>query len=166
MPNRRQVIIWTKADPFHRCIYVALGELKRISPSHCNAFIILYMPHLSSMFSNKTSRLNSPHSNAEVNSLWPGDAIWWRGTRSTLAQWHQATTWTNADFSFVRSHGIHQGALSLEDLKKPINKTRLKIAVLKWHPSLPGANELNYTSWFLVSTRLHLQHHWLTCMGN
>ena len=33
------------------------------------------------------------------------------------------------------------GALLLKDLKKSINKTRLKIAVLKWHPGLPGANE-------------------------
>ena len=24
-PNRRQAIIWTNADPIHRCIYVALG---------------------------------------------------------------------------------------------------------------------------------------------
>ena len=36
---------------------------------------------------------------------------------------------------------VHLG-VSLEDMKKPINKTRLKIAVLKWHPGLPGANEL------------------------
>ena len=32
--------------------------------------------------------------------------------------------------------------LSLEDVKIPINKTRLKIAVLKWQPGLPGSNEL------------------------
>ena len=38
------------------------------------------------------------------------------------------------------------GASSLEDLKKPINKTRLKIAVLKWYPGLPGANELTSSS--------------------
>ena len=30
-------------------------------------------------------------------------------------------------------------ALSLDDVKIPINKTRLKIAVLKWHLGLPGA---------------------------
>ena len=44
----------------------------------------------------------------------------------------------------MRSHAIHLGALSLEDLilKKTINKTILKIAVLEWHPGLPGANEL------------------------
>ena len=28
--------------------------------------------------------------------------------------------------------------------KIPINKTRLKIAVLKWHPGLPGADELRW----------------------
>ena len=45
----------------------------------------------------------------------------------------------------MRFHGIHLGALSSEDLKKPINRTRLNIAVLKWHPGLLGANEL--TDW-------------------
>ena len=57
--------------------------------------------------------------------------------RLWLDAWrHQAITWTNVDLSSVRSYGIHLGALSLEDLKKAINKTRLKIA------GLPGANEL------------------------
>ena len=40
--------------------------------------------------------------------------------------------------------GIQLRALSLDDVKIPINKTRLKIAVLKWHLGLPGANELTY----------------------
>ena len=63
--------------------------------------------------------------------------------RYWLVAWrHQAITWTNVDLSSLRSHSIHLCALSLEDLKKPINKTRLKIAVLKWHPGLPGANVL------------------------
>ena len=43
----------------------------------------------------------------------------------------------------MRSHGINRRALSLDYVKIPINKTRLKIAALKWHPGLPGANELN-----------------------
>ena len=42
----------------------------------------------------------------------------------------------------MRSHGIHLRGLSLDNVKVPINKTRLKIAVLKWHPGLPGTNEL------------------------
>ena len=63
--------------------------------------------------------------------------------REWLVAWrHQAITWTNVDLSSMRFDDIHLGALSLEDLKKPINKTRLKIAVLKWHPGLPGVNEL------------------------
>ena len=44
----------------------------------------------------------------------------------------------------MRSLGIHLRALSLDDVKIPINKTRLKIAVLKWHLGLPGANELTH----------------------
>ena len=31
---------------------------------------------------------------------------------------------------------------SQDDMKIPINKTRFKIAVLKWHPGFPGANVL------------------------
>ena len=81
-----------------------------------------------------------------VNSLWPGDATRQHGTRSTLAQ---VMAWcltapshylTNVDLSSVRCHGIHLRALSLDDVKIPINKTKLKIAVLTWHPGLPGAN--------------------------
>ena len=44
----------------------------------------------------------------------------------------------------LRSLGIHLRALSLDDVKIPVNKTRLKIAVLKWHPGLPGANEIKH----------------------
>ena len=59
-----------------------------------------------------------------INSLWPGDATWRHRKRSTLAQ----------VMAFISKH--------LDDVKMPINKTRLKIAVLKWHLGLPGANEL------------------------
>ena len=41
------------------------------------------------------------------------------------------------------SYGINLRALSWDDVKITINKTRYKIAVLNWHPGLPGANELN-----------------------
>ena len=57
---------------------------------------------------------------------------------------HKAITWNNVDLLSVRSHGIHLRALSLDDVKIPIDKTRLKIAVLKWHLGLPGANELKH----------------------
>ena len=48
----------------------------------------------------------------------------------------------HVDLILVRSHGIHLRALSLVDVKIQINKTRLKIAVLKWHLGTPGTNEL------------------------
>ena len=46
----------------------------------------------------------------------------------------------------MRSLGIHPRALSLDDVKIPINKTRLKIAVSKWHLGLPWTNELTILS--------------------
>ena len=44
----------------------------------------------------------------------------------------------------MKSLGIHLRALSPDDVKISINKTRLKIAVLKWHLGLPGAIELSH----------------------
>ena len=38
--------------------------------------------------------------------------------------------------------GFNLLALSLDDVKIPVKKPRLKIAILKWHLGLPGANEL------------------------
>ena len=55
---------------------------------------------------------------------------------------HQAITWNNVDLSSVRFLAIHLRALSLDDVKIPINKMRLKIAILKWHLGLAGADEL------------------------
>ena len=75
----------------------------------------------------------TPYGDMELGQHWL--RLWLGAVRQ------QVVAWTNADLSSVRSHCIHLGALSLGDLKKPINKTRLKIAVLKWHPGLPGANE-------------------------
>ena len=52
---------------------------------------------------------------------------------------------------------INLRALSLDDVKKPINKTRLKIVVLKWHLGLPGANELTLKALPKLQIR-QLQH--------
>ena len=80
--------------------------------------------------------LVTPYGNMELGQYW---------LRQRLVAWrHQAITWTNVDLSLVSSHGIHFKTLSLDDVKILINKTRLKVAVLKRHPVLPGANELRY----------------------
>ena len=79
-----------------------------------------------------------------TNSLWPGDAIWRHGTRSTLAQVMVCCLTAPSHYlnqcwlSLVGSLVIHLRALLLDDVMIPINKTRLKIAVLKWHLGLPG----------------------------
>ena len=54
-----------------------------------------------------------PYGVTELGQHW---LRWW------LVAWqHQAITWTNVDLSSVRSLGIHLRALSLDDVKKPIN---------------------------------------------
>ena len=51
---------------------------------------------------------------------------------------HSSVIWN----SRVRSCGIHRRASSWEDLKIPINKTRLRITFFESRSDLPGANEL------------------------
>ena len=98
------------------------------------------------------------HQAIHVNSLWPSDAIWWQRFGSTLAlimAWrHQAITWTTIDLSSVRSWGIHSRALSCEDLKIPISKTRLKITFLELHSDLPGANEFKHAKYIFEPGRM------------
>ena len=63
--------------------------------------------------------------------------------RKWLVAWrHQAITWTNIDLSSVSSQGINLRTLSLENLNKPIRKTRFIIVSLKSHPDITGTTEL------------------------
>ena len=55
---------------------------------------------------------------------------------------HQAITWTNVDWSSVKSSDIHIRAISQEMPQPSITKICLKIAFLKFHLNFPGANEL------------------------
>ena len=85
--------------------------------------------------------LVTPYGDMELGRHW---------LRQWLVAWrHQAITWTNVDSSLVRSHGILLRALLFDDVKIPVNKTRLKIAVLKWHP---GLRSLIYI-WYVCVTR-------------
>ena len=64
-----------------------------------------------------------------------------------LMQWlvawrHQAITWTNVDWSSVKSTDIHIRAISQEMPQPPITKIYLKITCLKFHANFPGADEL------------------------
>ena len=107
-----------------------------------------------------------------INTLWPVDVIWRHGTRSTLAQVMACCLTPPSHYlsqcclSSVRSHGIHLRGLSLDDVKIPIDNTRLKIAVLKWHPGLPGANELTVLDtmrtiiWPNVRPKIYIAYLW------
>ena len=60
---------------------------------------------------------------------------WWRD---------QAITWTNVDWSSVKSSDIHIRAISQEVPQPSITKLKIrsKIAYLKFHSNFPGVNEL------------------------
>ena len=116
---------------------------------------------------------------ANVNSLLPSDAIRRQGTESTLAQvmaccltapCHLPEPMLTYHQYWVRSCGIHQRALSWEDLKIPISKTRLKITVLESHSDLPVANELTrlpcmtWLRWVDSSSKLHAHNFKVTSL--
>ena len=62
---------------------------------------------------------------------------------------HQAITWTNVDWSPVKSSDIDIRAISQEVPQPSITKIRLKLAYLKLHSNFPGVNELMYPSLLL-----------------
>ena len=53
-----------------------------------------------------------------------------------------AITWTNVDWSSVKSSDIHIRAISQEMPQPSITKIRLKMTYLKFNSNFPGANEL------------------------
>ena len=110
-----------------------------------------------------------------ITSFRPGDAIWWHGTRSTLAQVMACcltapSHYLNQCWLIIGEVPWHLRALSLKVVKIPINKTRFKMAVLKCHIGLPGANELREkhvypamwaVEWWLIlwhAIYLHMMH--------
>ena len=63
--------------------------------------------------------------------------------RLWLVAWqHQAITWTNVDWSSVKSSDINIRAISQEMSQPSITKICLKITCLKFHSNFPGSNEL------------------------
>ena len=65
-------------------------------------------------------------------SFWSSDTIWWQRSGSTLAQvmlvawWHQAITWTNVDWSSVKSSDSHIRSISQQMPQPSITKIRYK----------------------------------------
>ena len=82
-----------------------------------------------------------------INSLAPSDAIWWQKSGSTLAQVMACCLTAQSHYLnqcwLINTKVLwHPRALSWEDLKIHINKTRMKFEFLKSDPDLPGTNEL------------------------
>ena len=70
----------------------------------------------------------------------------------------EAITWTNDEFSLVKSSAIHLGAISQGIRLPSINKISFKCTSLKFHSILSGANELMF---FLnPTTHLHINVSW------
>ena len=77
-----------------------------------------------------------PYGDRDLGQHW---LRWW------LVAWrHQAITWTNVDWSSVKSSDIHIRAISQEMPQSSITKICLKITNLKFHWNFPGANELTH----------------------
>ena len=66
----------------------------------------------------------------------------WVNIGSGNGLWHQAITWTNVDWSSVKSNDIHIRAISQQMPQPSITKFRLKITCLEFQSNFPGASEL------------------------
>ena len=64
-----------------------------------------------------------------TNPLWSREAIWRHRFGSTMVCGVKCIL-TNTDLSSLRFRDIHLTALALDDLKMPINKTRVRIVFL------------------------------------
>ena len=72
-----------------------------------------------------------------LNSSWTSDVIWPQRSGSTSHYLNEAITWTNIDWSSVKSSGIHFGAISLDKPQPPNTEIRLKITYLEFHLNFP-----------------------------
>ena len=85
-----------------------------------------------------------------MNSLRPSDPIWQHRSGSTLAQvmaWCLTAPSQHLNQCWLFIHEVSWCSSGCIIIRRS-DKTRLKIASLKWHPALPGASEL--THWYPV----------------
>ena len=116
----------------------------RCHRAHCNITVVdligVLIPHSNAWISFVALKKYVKHRWINIFSLTHCGLVTPYGDRDLVQHlfkywlvvwWHQAITWTNVGWSSVRSCGIHRRALSWEDLKIPISKTRLKITFLE-----------------------------------
>ena len=72
------------------------------------------------------------------------------GQRLFVAWWHQAITWTNVNFSFVRFCGIHLRAISQWVSKLLFYIMSLNVILWTLITELSGANELKWIIWLWI----------------
>ena len=91
--------------------------------------------HLSTAYELTHCGLVTPYGGRDLGQHW---------LRQWLVAWrHQANTWTNVDWSSVKSSDIHIRAISQAMPQPSITKICLKITYSKFHLNFPGANKLN-----------------------
>ena len=96
-----------------------------------------------------------------LNSLWPIGTIWRQRSGSTLTQVMACITWTNVDWSSVKSSDIHIRAISQEMPQPLVNEIRLKITFLKCAPRQQAF------TWTFMTARYHLSvmtGHWCVAL--
>ena len=95
-----------------------------------------------------------------VNSLWPSDAIWQQGSRSTVVQVVACCLTAPSHYlnqcwlSSLRSSYVHLRAILLEISQQSVTKISLKIIFLRFYWNLPGANELTCieSKWYIYAS--------------
>ena len=95
-----------------------------------------HLKKLSHVSDLSLSGLVTPYGDIGLGQHW---FRWW-----LVAWWHQAITWTNVDLSSVSSSYLHLMLIFVEIPQLSNTKVTLKITCIKFHSSLPWANELTH----------------------
>ena len=119
------------------------------------------MPHFSNTVTWKVSYVISDiDQNVSIHISYRSNWLIRRSSQHRLRQWlvawwHQAITWTIADFSLVRFCGIHVEAISQLQANLLFSVTILNTTLLKLLPHFTETNEL-MNGWTMLLTQIHI----------
>ena len=168
MPNRRQAIIWTNADPIHWRINAALGE-DESRYYYKNDVDLLSVEPLVSSFNDILKNINVFSGNTFENISYKMSGIcmvkmlthWGRVTHICVSKLTiigsdnglspgrcQAIIWNNAGLLLIEPLGTHFSKISIGIQRFSFKKMHLNMSSAKWRPFCLGLNVLKNLLFF------------------
>ena len=137
MPNRRQAITWSNADPVHWRIYGTKGRWV----SNITDWLSNPLTHCGRVMHICVSKLTII---ASDNGLSPAR--------------HQAIIWTSAGILLIGPLGTNFSEIWIEIITFSFKKMRLKVSSAKWQPFCLGLNVLTLNK-MVATDRWYFHNH-------